>query len=343
MSRLEKLLKDWVVNDLISKDQANNIKTHESSKTSHSFILYGFLILGAVVIGIGIISLIAANWVDLTDFFKLSADFILLVALAAGAYRAWEKQRPILFEVLLVSFMLHCLASIGLISQIYHIGGKLYQALLLWSFILLTGDTEGLPFMEFWGQLTWVYKLVLFASAVAFPFFLVRGIATTVHLASESHLGHKIGMWESYSRVRRKTLGVVWLLVIPYFLGPAMPIGAMIMTFSVGPGIPVAILEDQKLAAIGRGWALSKGKKNRLYLLWILSWILLPITLAAYVVPVSLVEAVVPYHPVRNAVLIFGGAVLAFIVGQLWIIALTLHYHDCTADRANSTPTVATS
>jgi hypothetical protein len=197
--------------------------------------------------------------------------------------------------------------------------------------------------MEMWGQLTWVYKVGWVASVIAFPFVLVRAIATTVHLASEAHLDRKIGMRESYSRVRRKTLGVVWLLVIPFFLGPAMPIGAIIITFFVGPGIPVAILEDQKLASIGRGWALSKGKKNRLYLLWVLSWILLAITLAAYVVPVSLVEAVAPYHPVRNAVLIFGGAVLAFIVGQLWIIALTLHYHDCTADRANSTPTVATS
>lgn len=34
--------------------------------------------------------------------------------------------------------MIICLASIGLVSQIYHTGGKLYQALLLWS-VITTG------------------------------------------------------------------------------------------------------------------------------------------------------------------------------------------------------------
>jgi len=220
------------------------------------------------------------------------------------------------------------------------VGGVVLLWLVVW--ILLPADTAGVPFIEVWGQLTWVYKLVIGASAIAFPFLAVRVIATTVHLASESHLGRKIGMRESYGLVRRKTLGVVWLLFVPLFLGPAMPIGAIIITFFVGPGIPLAILEDRKLAAIGRGWALSKGRKGSLYLLWILAWILLAITSAACMVLFDLVSAVVPYHPVRNIALFYSDAVLACIVGQLWIIALTLHYYDCTADRANSTPTLAT-
>ncbi len=48
---------------------------------------------------------------------------------------SWESKKAIQFEVLLLFFLILCLASIGLISQIYHTGGKLYQALMLWSLI----------------------------------------------------------------------------------------------------------------------------------------------------------------------------------------------------------------
>ncbi len=55
--------------------------------------------------------------------------------LAVVTYQAHKKGRPIVFEVFLISLMIICLASIGLISQIYHTGGKFYEALLFWSLI----------------------------------------------------------------------------------------------------------------------------------------------------------------------------------------------------------------
>ena len=137
MSKLNKMLNNWVANDLITDEQAKKITDYETSKPGNSWVLYGFLILGATIIGIGVISLVAANWKDISDVFKLFVDFFLLISLAAGTYFAWEYKKPILFEVLLLSFMILCLASIGLISQIYHTGGKLYQALLLWSLITM--------------------------------------------------------------------------------------------------------------------------------------------------------------------------------------------------------------
>ena len=135
MPRLDKMLSDWVANDLITNEQAKEITDHENFKPVNQWVLYGFLILGVVVIGIGIISLVAANWKDMPDELKLFVDSILLISIAGGACFAWEKKKSILFEVFLVSFMVLCLASIGLISQIYHIGDKLYQGLLLWSVI----------------------------------------------------------------------------------------------------------------------------------------------------------------------------------------------------------------
>lgn len=66
---------------------------------------------------------------------KLAADLILLSALAYGVFKTHVEDKPLYFEMYLVAFQISCLASIGLISQIYNTGGKAWQALLLWSVI----------------------------------------------------------------------------------------------------------------------------------------------------------------------------------------------------------------
>ncbi len=137
MPRLEKKLQDWVSLEIISRDQARSILQHEEKTSSSSWIVYSFLILGAFTIGIGVISLIAANWQSISDVVKLGTDFFLLCGNAFWIYKSWDSGRRILLEVLLVLYLILCLASIGLISQIYHTGGKIYEALLLWSMITL--------------------------------------------------------------------------------------------------------------------------------------------------------------------------------------------------------------
>jgi uncharacterized membrane protein len=135
MSRLEKNLKNWVSTNLISSQQADAILHYESSHPGASWVQTGLLILGVIVIGTGIISVIAANWMKIPDAVKLTLNFCFLGALAYGILYCWNHQKKIAFEVLIIFFMIFCLASIGLISQIYHTGGELYQALLLWSLI----------------------------------------------------------------------------------------------------------------------------------------------------------------------------------------------------------------
>ena len=137
MAKLEKNLNEWVAHGLLSEGQAQRIRAHEASKPESSWILYGLLILGAMIVGIGVISLIAANWNQIPDDIKIIGNFILLIGLAWATYNCFESKKTIQFEVLLLFFLIHCLASIGLISQIYHTGGKFHQALMFWSLITL--------------------------------------------------------------------------------------------------------------------------------------------------------------------------------------------------------------
>lgn len=135
MSQLDKDLKEWVSFGLIDVEHAQRIRAHESAKPESSWILSGILILGVVVIGIGVISMIAANWHMIPDALKLGVDFLIMAALAVACIREWNKKKYIVFESLLLIFMLFCLATIGLISQVFHTGGELYEALMLWSVI----------------------------------------------------------------------------------------------------------------------------------------------------------------------------------------------------------------
>lgn len=137
MNKLEKTLKEWLDQKLINKKQMDQILLYESNKAGSSWVLFGLLVLGIIVISIGVISLIAANWQQIPDSVKLIADFVILIFLGLLTIHAWELKQDIRFEVLLLFFILLCLASIGLISQIYNTGGELYQALMLWSLITL--------------------------------------------------------------------------------------------------------------------------------------------------------------------------------------------------------------
>lgn len=135
MGRIDKKIEEWVRADLLNREAADSILAYEDRQPASSWILSGFLVLGAVTVGIGIISLIAANWEAIPDSVKLATDLILLSALAYAIFKTHVENKPLYFEMYLVAFQITCLASIGLISQIYNTGGKAWQALLLWSMI----------------------------------------------------------------------------------------------------------------------------------------------------------------------------------------------------------------
>ena len=139
MGIINKKLDQWQQAGLLSPAQHDAILAFEAKQPNRSsWWLYSLMILGAVIIGLGIISLIAANWADIPDVLKLSVDFLLLLALAGSIYWQYPNRRhDAWFDVLVAGFIVLCLATIGLIAQIYHVGGQWYHALLFWAAITL--------------------------------------------------------------------------------------------------------------------------------------------------------------------------------------------------------------
>ena len=150
--KIKKYLSRWVNEGLISADQEQKILEFEENTTRENkskWVLYGFLILGAAVVGIGIISLVAANWHRIPGIFKLFNMLIILCGVAFLILRFDKKGKDILFDAISALFMFLCLSAIGLISQVFHTGGQLYQALLMWVIIIfplsLFGKKDFLP------------------------------------------------------------------------------------------------------------------------------------------------------------------------------------------------------
>ncbi len=133
---ISKKLKIWQEAQLITKDQSLLIEKFERTQ-SNPYLFYGLNALAVFCIGIGIISMIAANWNNICPMVKIGVDLLLLAGCAAGVATAYIKNRQTLFEVLLFLFALLVMASIGLIAQVYQLQPEGAKAFVLWSFLTL--------------------------------------------------------------------------------------------------------------------------------------------------------------------------------------------------------------
>lgn len=163
---LAKKLAEWEKAGLVRQDQVTAISQYEQNQPESHWVLSGLMILGVVIIGIGVISLIAANWSEIPDALKLAVDFLVLGGIGYAIFRAAHSsdsgRREMAFNAWIVAMQVAALASIGLISQIYHTGGKLYQAILFWSILVAPLSLIATRFFPpmFWmggllGAMTW--------------------------------------------------------------------------------------------------------------------------------------------------------------------------------------------
>ena len=84
--RLQRMLSRWQEQGLLTAEQQSAIVAHERDSAAVGrgrWVLYGLLMTGGCVLGIGIISLIAANWRAIPGWFKLTTDFALQIGRAS--------------------------------------------------------------------------------------------------------------------------------------------------------------------------------------------------------------------------------------------------------------------
>lgn len=137
--KLEQKLAEWQEAGLITAETAERIRLHEGERHTHQrpYLLYALGSLGALAVASGVVALIASNWDAIAPGTKLGLDLLLVASVSAGIVRADAKASAWIREILLLVQYGIVLASIGLIAQVYHLGGQPYEALLVWSALTL--------------------------------------------------------------------------------------------------------------------------------------------------------------------------------------------------------------
>jgi uncharacterized membrane protein len=137
-SKLQKELSELLQNNIITDDVAQNILAYYQSKNSESpnrlFVIFG--VLGSVLVGLGIILILAHNWDHFSKAVKTIFAFLpLLIGQGLSGY-AILKKKSVTWREASGTFLFFAIgSSIALVSQIYNIPGDLSSYVLTWTIL----------------------------------------------------------------------------------------------------------------------------------------------------------------------------------------------------------------
>lgn len=189
------LLKDTqeLVNaNIISLETANKIKEYYKSKGGNSTkrLFTIFSVLGAILIGLGIILFIAHNWDNLSKTIKTLIAFLpLIIGHLLCIFTLLKKSENTAWRESCSAFLFFAVgASISLISQIYHIPGNVSSFMLSWMLLCL-------PVI----------------------YLMKSSITGLLYIAGATYYACSAGYW-SYPSANSYYYWLMLVLVLPYFL-----------------------------------------------------------------------------------------------------------------------------
>ncbi|GFZ93012.1 hypothetical protein GCM10011531_26260 [Aquaticitalea lipolytica] len=138
--KLIKELPELIENKVISKEVALSIEQYYHSKQNNSpnklFMVFG--VLGSILVGLGIILILAHNWDDFTRSTKTIFAFLpLLIGQFFVGFSILKKKSATWKEASGTFLFFAVGASISLVAQIYNIPGNMSSFLLTWILLCL--------------------------------------------------------------------------------------------------------------------------------------------------------------------------------------------------------------
>lgn len=186
--KLSKKLEQLKNDGLISEQQYEDILAKEKGENSNS-MLSGVYIFAAVLIGFGILALIAANWDKIPDALKLGGALALMGLNAFVIFKSVRDGKKTQVKIYATLYAFLIAGVIGLIGQVFNLKSDEISATLLWS-------AAGFPLLFVFPELFWVwlplsqsalnYRVVDFLenqpkystetrANIAFHFFMIQG------------------------------------------------------------------------------------------------------------------------------------------------------------------------
>lgn len=134
-------LPELVAANVVTEETAQRIRAFYQQKEQHepNRLVIVFGILGALLVGLGIILIIAHNWDTLGKVPKLGIALLpLLIGQAVCAFVLYRKADSTAWREGAATFLFMAIAaSISIVSQVYNIEGMLYGFLFLWMIVAL--------------------------------------------------------------------------------------------------------------------------------------------------------------------------------------------------------------
>ena len=131
--RLKRELPKWVETGLVAPDKAPLILDQVAAGSQRHSLAAMFGILGAILLGVGVITFFAANWQEMPKILKLVVLFgamwaaFIASGIARGREHGWLAESMLLLGVILFG------ANIMLIAQIYHIEAHYPDGVMTWA------------------------------------------------------------------------------------------------------------------------------------------------------------------------------------------------------------------
>ena len=145
---IERKLAAWQAAGLIDAETTTRIKAWEEANT-RPLALWAVIGIGVLTIGLGLVSVVAANWDAIPGVVRLALHFALMVAVAGVLWwrgDEWAVARPWVSEALLFVLGMLGLTFFGHLGQVYQSSSPLWQPLTVWlalftPLILLRGQS----------------------------------------------------------------------------------------------------------------------------------------------------------------------------------------------------------
>lgn len=143
----------WQADGLISAEQSvalsQKYRLDQMAKESTNRLLFAIYIIGAALIGAGVVSFVAAHWEEITPSVKVGLIVACMLTGHVAGFYLWKvsARSPRLGHALIVLGTLVFGANIGLMAQIFHIRSYFYNGLFAWAIgaIIMAYALESIP------------------------------------------------------------------------------------------------------------------------------------------------------------------------------------------------------
>lgn len=158
LNELEELLDAHV----ITEDEAGRIRKYYAQKPGpeNNKLVIIFAILGSLLVGMGLVLIIAHNWDTLPKSAKLGVGlFPMLAGQILCGYLLWRKSTSVAWRESVSVFLVFAIATaIAIVSQVYNMDGTLADFLFYWMLLTLPVIyvmRSSAASLLFWIGITW--------------------------------------------------------------------------------------------------------------------------------------------------------------------------------------------